>query len=101
MAADASPVRDEFASSLAVAALDGTLQRRFQDGSVSGQAFLKTGSLEGVRALAGYVIDAEGRRFSVVAIINHPNAARGGAALDALVGWVYREARAWDPALHR
>ena len=101
MAADASPVRDEFASSLAVAALDGTLQRRFQDGSVSGQAFLKTGSLEGVRALAGYVIDAEGRRFSVVAIINHPNAARGGAALDALVGWVYRDARTWDPALHR
>ncbi len=101
MAADASPVREEFASSLAVAALDGTLQRRFQNGSVSGQAFLKTGSLEGVRALAGYVINAEGRRFTVVAIINHPNAARGAAALDTLVAWVYRDAGAWDPALHR
>jgi len=101
MAADASPVREEFASSLAVAALDGTLQRRFQNGSVSGQAFLKTGSLEGVRALAGYVIDAEGRRFTVVAIINHPAAGRGAPALDALVQWVYRDAGSWDPALHR
>ena len=58
-AADASTVRDEFASSLAVAATDGTLQRRFQNGSVAGQALLKTGTLEGVRAIAGYVIDAE------------------------------------------
>ncbi|MEP7328918.1 MAG: D-alanyl-D-alanine carboxypeptidase/D-alanyl-D-alanine-endopeptidase [Betaproteobacteria bacterium] len=101
IAADASSVREEFASSLAVAALDGTLQKRFLNGAVSGQAFLKTGSLEGVRALAGYVIDAEGRRFTVVAIINHPNAVRGAAALDLLVAWVYRDARSWDPALHR
>ena len=32
-AADASPVREEFASSLAVAAMDGTVQRRFQNGT--------------------------------------------------------------------
>ena len=99
--ADHSPVREEFASSLAVAALDGTVQRRFRDGTVAGQALLKTGSLEGVRALAGYVIDAEGRRFIVVVIINHPNAARGAAALDYLVQWVYQEAGHWDPALRR
>ena len=58
IAADASAVREEFASSLAVAAMDGTVERRFQNGTVAGQALLKTGSLEGVRALAGYVIDA-------------------------------------------
>ncbi len=98
-AVDAGPARDEFVSSLAVAAMDGTVQRRFVNGDVAGQALLKTGSLEGVRALAGYVIDAEGRRFHVVAIINHPNAARGSAALDYLVQWVYREAGSWDPRL--
>ena len=54
--------------------MDGTVQKRFRDGTVAGQALLKTGSLEGVRAIAGYVIDAEGRRFIVVALINHPNA---------------------------
>ena len=101
LAADASGVRDEFASSLAVAAMDGTVQRRFQTGSVAGQALLKTGSLEGVRALAGYVIDAEGRRFAVAAIINHPNAARGASALDHLVQWVYQNGATWDPSQQR
>ena len=100
-AADRSPLRDEFASSLAVAAVDGTVQKRFRDGSVAGQALLKTGTLEGVRALAGYVIDAQGRRYIVAAIINHPNAARGGPALDYLVQWVYEEAGHYDRALRR
>jgi len=100
-AADTSAVREEFASSLAVAAVDGTLTRRFLSGNVAGQALLKTGSLEGVRALSGYVIDADGRRWIVVAIINHANAQRGATALDFLVQWVYRNARAWNPALQR
>ncbi len=45
------------------------------------------------------MIDAEGRRWVVVALINHPNAARGQPALDYLVQWVYRNAAAWlrDP----
>ncbi|MCC7326614.1 MAG: D-alanyl-D-alanine carboxypeptidase/D-alanyl-D-alanine-endopeptidase [Burkholderiales bacterium] len=100
-AADASLVREDFVSSLAVAAVDGTLQKRFRNGAAAGQALLKTGSLEGVRALAGYVFDERGRRFIVVAIINHPNAARGAAALEYLVQWVYQKAGHWDPALRR
>jgi D-alanyl-D-alanine carboxypeptidase/D-alanyl-D-alanine-endopeptidase (penicillin-binding protein 4) len=100
-AADRSGIREEFASSLAVAATDGTLQKRFQNGTVAGQALLKTGTLEGVRALAGYVIDREGRRFIVVAIINHANAAGGQGALDALVQWVYGYAGTWYPRLQR
>ncbi|HET7032216.1 MAG TPA: D-alanyl-D-alanine carboxypeptidase/D-alanyl-D-alanine-endopeptidase [Casimicrobiaceae bacterium] len=95
IAADKSNVRDEFASSLAVAAMDGTVQRRFQDGTVAGQALLKTGTLEGVRALAGYVLDRDGRRFAVVAIVNGPSASRAQAALDYLVQWVYRDAAVW------
>lgn len=101
LAADSSAVREEFESSLAVAAVDGTVERRFQNGDVAGQALLKTGSLEGVRALAGYVIDATGRRFTVVAIVNDPHAARAAPALEYLVQWVYRNGATWDPALQR
>ena len=101
LAANASKVKDEFASSLAVAAVDGTVERRFRNGSVGGQALLKTGSLEGVRALAGYVIEPSGRRFTVVAIVNDRNAARAGPALDYLVQWVFQRAPTWDPALQR
>lgn len=95
LAADASASREEFASSLAVAAMDGTVERRFQNGSVAGQALLKTGTLDGVRALAGYVIDKEGRRFVVVAIVNHANATRAQGPLDYLVQWVYRNGGPW------
>jgi len=95
LAADASPVRDEFASSLAVAAMDGTLERRFQNGSVAGQALLKTGTLDGARAVAGYVIDADGRRFALAAIVNGPSAVRAQAALDFVVQWVYRNGATW------
>jgi serine-type D-Ala-D-Ala carboxypeptidase/endopeptidase (penicillin-binding protein 4) len=100
LAADASTVREEFASSLAVAAMDGTVERRFQGANVSGQALLKTGTLEGARAIAGYVIDADGRRWALAAIVNHPNAARVQAALDFFVQWVYLHAAAWE-ALNR
>jgi len=101
IAADRSAVREDFASSLAVAAIDGTVERRFLSGPVAGQALLKTGSLEGVRALAGYVLDATGHRHAVAAIVNHPNAARAGPALDALVQWTYQNGATWDPARQR
>jgi D-alanyl-D-alanine carboxypeptidase/D-alanyl-D-alanine-endopeptidase (penicillin-binding protein 4) len=100
IAADRSAVREEFASSLAVAAVDGTVERRFQSGPAAGQALLKTGTLEGVRALAGYVLDASGHRYAVAVIVNHPNAARGGEAVDQLVQWVYQNAKAWPTARH-
>ncbi len=95
VAADASAVREEFASSLAVAAMDGTVERRFQNGSVAGQALLKTGTLDGVRAVTGYVIDADGRRWALAAIVNHANAGRTQGALDFLVQWVYRNGGLW------
>jgi D-alanyl-D-alanine carboxypeptidase/D-alanyl-D-alanine-endopeptidase (penicillin-binding protein 4) len=101
IAADRSAVREEFERSLAVAAFDGTVEHRFLDAPVAGQALLKTGSLEGVRSIAGYVIDASGRRFTVVAIVNDANAARARPALDYLVQWVYENGATWDPARQR
>jgi D-alanyl-D-alanine carboxypeptidase/D-alanyl-D-alanine-endopeptidase (penicillin-binding protein 4) len=90
VAADRSAVREDFASSLAVAGMDGTVGQRFLSDTVGGQALLKTGTLEGVRALAGYVLGADGHRYAVAAIVNDRNAVRGGPALDHLVQWVYR-----------
>jgi D-alanyl-D-alanine carboxypeptidase/D-alanyl-D-alanine-endopeptidase (penicillin-binding protein 4) len=95
LAADASAVRDEFATSLAVAAMDGTVANRFTTVGVAGQALLKTGTLEGVRAIAGYVIDASGRRYVVAALVNDARAGGTQPALDALVQWVYRNGATW------
>lgn len=50
-------------------------------------AHLKTGTLRDASALAGYVDGASGRRYVLVAMANHANAAAARAAWDALVDW--------------
>jgi serine-type D-Ala-D-Ala carboxypeptidase/endopeptidase (penicillin-binding protein 4) len=82
----ASPVMPELMSSLPIAGLDGTLKRN-RGSAISGQAHLKTGSLRDVSGIAGYVLAANGRRYVVVGIVNHANAASAKPALDALVKW--------------
>lgn len=87
----ASPVMPEFISSLPILAVDGTTSRRLKDSAVQGRAHLKTGSIEGVRAIAGYVLDAKGRRWSVVFMANGLRAQYSRAAQDALLDWVYQQ----------
>ena len=89
VAAYRAPTMPEFVSSLPLAGVDGTMQRRLQDRSVSGHAHIKTGSLNDVRAIAGYVQAVSGRWYAVVSIINHRAAARGQEAQDALLQWIY------------
>jgi D-alanyl-D-alanine carboxypeptidase/D-alanyl-D-alanine-endopeptidase (penicillin-binding protein 4) len=79
----------EFVASLPLAGIDGTMKRRANGNGVAGQAHVKTGYLDGVRALAGYVLDRRGRRVVVVFLANHPNAAATRAAQDALLACVW------------
>ena len=79
----------ELIASLPLTAMDGTMKKRLAHADVAGQAHIKTGSLTGVRAIAGYMLDAQGRRLIVVSIVNHPNAGNAQAAQDALLVWVY------------
>jgi D-alanyl-D-alanine carboxypeptidase/D-alanyl-D-alanine-endopeptidase (penicillin-binding protein 4) len=83
------PWMPDFIASLPVAGRDGTARRRLGGSSASGYAHLKTGTINDVRAMAGYVLDQGGRRHAVVMMINHPEAASSGKAQDALVEWVW------------
>ena len=49
------------------------------------QAFLKTGSLLDTRALAGYVRSRSGQVHAVAVFVNHPDAARATASIDAVI----------------
>jgi D-alanyl-D-alanine carboxypeptidase/D-alanyl-D-alanine-endopeptidase (penicillin-binding protein 4) len=86
-----SPYMPEFVSSLPLAAMDGTLRRRFNGAALEGQMHLKTGLLRDVRSVAGYVRDRAGRRMAVVCLHNHARAdsAAGEAVQEALLQWVY------------
>jgi len=87
----ASPVMSEFMSSLPILAVDGTTERRSRTSLVQGRAHLKTGSLNGVRSVAGYVLDQTGKRWAVVFMVNHQRAGLTKAAQDALLDWVYQQ----------
>ena len=83
-----SPVMPELVSSLPIVGIDGTMKKRLQDSDASGRAHIKTGTLDGVKAAAGYALDAQGRCYSITFLINHPRAQAGSAAIDALLIWV-------------
>ena len=85
----ASSLMPEMMSSLPIVALDGTMRRRFKSEELAGQAHIKTGSLSDVRAIAGYVLAASGKRYAVVFFVNHGNAAQSQPAQDALLRWVH------------
>lgn len=89
LAAYQSSLMPEFISSLPLVGYDGTMRHRLNDQGVAGNAHVKTGTLNEVKAVAGYVQAASGKRYVIVFFINHPDAARGGAAQDALLEWVY------------
>ena len=57
--------------------LDGTGRRRFDDPSLTGLAHLKTGSLDHVSAVSGYLQSRSGRRFALVVLQNAEDIHRG------------------------
>lgn len=89
MVAYRAPTMPEFVSSLPLVGFDGTMRRRLQDHAVAGNAHVKTGTLNEVRAIAGYVRASSGRHYAVVSLINHSNALYGQQAQDLLLQWIY------------
>lgn len=88
LAAWKSPVMPELMSSLPLAGIDGTLKKRLGNSAATGRAHLKTGYLEGVRAIAGYALDSKDKRWVVVFLINDPKFRLGKPAMDEMLRWV-------------
>ncbi len=81
----------EFLASLSLGGLDGTTRGRFNDHSMEGRMHVKTGRLDHVSALAGYIHGHSGRTYVVIAILNEADVHRGpGKELqNALLRWVF------------
>ena len=84
-----SSVMPEFVSSMSLLGVDGTFRKRVKGDTIAGQAHVKSGTLSDARALAGFLRDAQGRRWMVVIMVNHTNAPLTQAAQDALLNWIY------------
>jgi D-alanyl-D-alanine carboxypeptidase/D-alanyl-D-alanine-endopeptidase (penicillin-binding protein 4) len=85
-----SSVMPEFISSLPILAVDGTMKKRLNGTTVTGRAHIKTGSLNGVKTMAGYMLDKSDRRIAIVFFVNHANADKAQLAMDTLLQWVYQ-----------
>jgi serine-type D-Ala-D-Ala carboxypeptidase/endopeptidase (penicillin-binding protein 4) len=84
------PFSAELQASLPILGVDGTVKKRLKEHPAASHAHLKTGTLDGVKTIAGYVRSRSGKEWIVVFYINHPNARSGQDAQDALVEWVQR-----------
>jgi serine-type D-Ala-D-Ala carboxypeptidase/endopeptidase (penicillin-binding protein 4) len=79
----------EFIASLPLAGIDGTLRSRMKD-TAGGSVRLKTGHIDGVSGVAGYVTGASGRTYVLVSLVNDARCDYGAAepVHAALVDWI-------------
>ena len=86
------PYAAEFISSLPIVGKDGTMRKRLKNTPLNGDAHIKTGTLNTVRAIAGFSRDAKGDTWAVVAILNDPRPWGASAILDQVLLDLYRRA---------
>jgi D-alanyl-D-alanine carboxypeptidase/D-alanyl-D-alanine-endopeptidase (penicillin-binding protein 4) len=79
----------EFLASLPLAGVDGTLRSRMKT-SPAGAVRLKTGHIDSVSGVAGYVTTSSGKTYVLVSLVNHSRADIGaGEPVHAtLVAWM-------------
>jgi serine-type D-Ala-D-Ala carboxypeptidase/endopeptidase (penicillin-binding protein 4) len=74
-------VAPEYLSSLPIAAKDGTIRFRMTDTPAAGRVRAKTGTLEDVSALSGYVESLGGRHYAFALLVNdYPSSLRQAIA---------------------
>jgi D-alanyl-D-alanine carboxypeptidase/D-alanyl-D-alanine-endopeptidase (penicillin-binding protein 4) len=79
----------EFLASLPLAGVDGTLRSRMKT-SPAGAVRLKTGHIDSVSGVAGYVTTSSGKTYVLVSLVNHSRAdiGAGEPVHAALVAWM-------------
>lgn len=85
------PYAAEFISSLPLVAMDGTMRKRLLRTALVGEAHIKTGTLNNVRAIAGFSRDSNGNSWAVVAILNDPKPWGASAILDQVLVDLYHQ----------
>ena len=87
------PYMPEFMASLSLPGLDGTLIRRFRKDDLRGRSHLKTGTLNNVTAIAGYMLNRKGKRLVIVIQHNGTKSGggRGAKIQNALLRWSFEQ----------
>jgi len=88
-----SPYMPEYVASLPINGMDGTMRQRLRGRNLSGRMHIKTGTLDEVSAIAGYVYSRNNKVYIVTGMLNHELADRGPGVelMDALLSWTYQQ----------
>ncbi|WP_175653815.1 D-alanyl-D-alanine carboxypeptidase/D-alanyl-D-alanine endopeptidase [Pseudomonas sp. Marseille-P9899] len=86
-----SPYAAEFISSLPLTGMDGTMRKRLKRTAMAGEAHIKTGTLNTVRAISGFSRDSNGTTWAVTAILNDPRPWGASAVLDQILLDLYKQ----------
>ena len=92
VAMDRHPHAGSFRDSLAVAGVDGTLEKRMTRSQARGRILAKTGTLRHANALAGYATTRTGSRLAFAILVNHHTlpGREALAAIDAICALLVR-----------
>ena len=85
--ASRQPWGAEWRETLPIGGVDGTLENRFKNSPLKGKVWAKTGTLNGVNALSGYVMAASGKMvaFSILVEGRRPGSNADFDAIDRIV----------------
>ena len=88
-----SPYQPEFMASLPMLGVDGTVRKRLGGVIPAGEIRIKTGLLNDVRAMAGYVRSNNNKHYVVVSLQNYPGVQNGiGTQVqDEVLKWLYQQ----------
>lgn len=78
-------------NTLSIAGVDGTTKKRFKNSIVKGRGWFKTGTINKVKNIVGYVNSYSGRIYTIVILVNDPKSGYDGANIqnDILKWLVY------------
>ena len=80
--------RPEILASLPILGKDGTLRKRLKNKKAAGSGHLKTGSLDGVSAISGFIRDNEGRYLFMTLFSEKQYGGRVRRLQDNIIDWV-------------
>ncbi|MDR2306551.1 MAG: D-alanyl-D-alanine carboxypeptidase/D-alanyl-D-alanine-endopeptidase [Paucimonas sp.] len=89
-----SPYAAEYISSMPLVGMDGTMRKRLKRTAMTGEGHIKTGTLNTVRAIAGFSRDSNGHTWAVAAILNDPKPWGASQVLDQVLLDLYRQPKA-------
>jgi len=77
-------------NALSVAGKDGTIKRRFRHSIAKGRAWMKTGTLNNAKNIAGYVRGRSGTMYVMAVLYNGRERWKGSSLQNQIIEWIVR-----------